>query len=39
MSDAFEMLNAEMKKSKESWKRIQTRLMADVEQRNWIMAS
>jgi chromosome segregation ATPase len=32
MSDAFEMFNAEMKKSKESWNRIQTRLVADVEQ-------
>jgi DNA repair exonuclease SbcCD ATPase subunit len=32
MSDAFEMLNAEMKKSKDTWKRIQTRLVADVEQ-------
>jgi predicted nuclease with TOPRIM domain len=32
MSEAFEMLNAEMKKSKDTWKRIQTRLVADVEQ-------
>jgi chromosome segregation ATPase len=32
MSEAFKMLNAEMKKSKDSWKRIQTRLVADVEQ-------
>jgi chromosome segregation ATPase len=32
MSEAFEMLNAEMKKSKDMWKRIQTRLVADVEQ-------
>jgi hypothetical protein len=32
MSDAFEMLNAEMKKSKEMWNRIQSRLVADVEQ-------
>jgi chromosome segregation ATPase len=32
MSDAFEMLNVEMKKSKEMWKRIQSRLVADVEQ-------
>jgi chromosome segregation ATPase len=32
MSDAFEMLNAEMKKSKDTWKRIQSRLVADVEQ-------
>jgi chromosome segregation ATPase len=32
MSDAFEMLNAEMKKSKDTWKRIQTCLVADVEQ-------
>jgi chromosome segregation ATPase len=31
MSDAFEMLNAEMKKSKDTWKRIQTRLVSDVE--------
>jgi chromosome segregation ATPase len=31
MSEAFEMLNAEMKKSKDTWKRIQTRLVADVE--------
>jgi chromosome segregation ATPase len=32
MSEAFEMLNAEMKKSKEMWKCIQNRLVADVEQ-------
>jgi predicted Holliday junction resolvase-like endonuclease len=32
MSDAFKMLNAEMKKSKDTWKRIQTRLVVDVEQ-------
>jgi predicted nucleic acid-binding Zn-ribbon protein len=31
MSDAFEMLNAEMQKSKDTWKRIQSRLVADVE--------
>jgi predicted nuclease with TOPRIM domain len=31
MSDAFEMLNAKQQKSKETWKRIQTRLVADVE--------
>jgi hypothetical protein len=32
MSEAFEMLNAEMKKSKDMWKRIQSRQVADVEQ-------
>jgi hypothetical protein len=32
MPKAFEMLSAEMKKSKDTWKRIQTRLVADVEQ-------
>jgi chromosome segregation ATPase len=31
MSDAFEMLNVEMKKSKDTWKRIQNRLMSGVE--------
>jgi predicted RNase H-like nuclease (RuvC/YqgF family) len=31
MLDAFEMLNAEMKKSKDTWKRIQTRMVSDVE--------
>jgi hypothetical protein len=34
MSDAFEMLNVEMQKSKETWKSIQTRLVAEVESRN-----
>jgi chromosome segregation ATPase len=33
MSEAFEMLNVEIKKSKDTWKRIQTRLVADVEQK------
>jgi chromosome segregation ATPase len=32
MLDTFEMLNAEMKKRKDLWKRIQTLLVADVEQ-------
>jgi chromosome segregation ATPase len=31
MSDAFEMLNAKMNKSKDTWKRIQTRLVSDME--------
>jgi hypothetical protein len=31
MSDAFEVLNVEMQKSKDTWKRIQSRLVADVE--------
>jgi FtsZ-binding cell division protein ZapB len=31
MLGTFEMLNAEMKKSKDTWKRIQTRLVTDVE--------
>jgi hypothetical protein len=31
MLEAFEMLNAEMKKSKDTWKHIQTRLVSDVE--------
>jgi chromosome segregation ATPase len=31
MSDAFEMLNAEMRKSKDTWKRILSCLVADVE--------
>jgi FtsZ-binding cell division protein ZapB len=31
MSDAFEMLNAEMRKSKATWKCIQTLLVVDVE--------
>jgi hypothetical protein len=31
MLDAFEMLNAEMQKSKDTWKHIQSRLVADVE--------
>jgi hypothetical protein len=31
MSDAFSMLNEEHQQSKEKWKRIQTRLVADVE--------
>jgi hypothetical protein len=34
MSDAFSMLNDEHQKSKETWKRIQTRLVADVEGTN-----
>jgi predicted nucleic acid-binding Zn-ribbon protein len=32
MSEAFEILNAEMNKSKEMWKRIETHLVADIEQ-------
>jgi predicted nucleic acid-binding Zn-ribbon protein len=31
MSNAFGVLNAEQQKSKETWKRIQTRLVAEVE--------
>jgi hypothetical protein len=31
MSDAFSMLTDEHQQSKEKWKRIQTRLVADVE--------
>jgi FtsZ-binding cell division protein ZapB len=31
MSDAFEVLNAEMQKSKDTWKRFQSRLVADME--------
>jgi ABC-type nitrate/sulfonate/bicarbonate transport system substrate-binding protein len=31
MLDAFEMLNAEMKKSKDTWKRIQTCVVSDME--------
>jgi hypothetical protein len=34
MLDAFEVQNAEMQKSKETWKRIQTRLVAEVERTN-----
>jgi predicted nucleic acid-binding Zn-ribbon protein len=34
MSDAFEVQNTEMQKSKETWKRIQTRLVAEVERTN-----
>jgi hypothetical protein len=31
MSDAFEMRKVEMKKSKDTWKRIRTHLVTDVE--------
>jgi hypothetical protein len=34
MSDAFEVMNAEMEKNKEWWKNIQTRLVAEVERTN-----
>jgi FtsZ-binding cell division protein ZapB len=34
MSDVFEVQNAEIQKSKETWKLIQTRLVAEVERTN-----